>query len=300
MKCSCCINTYKRPLLLKKLLDSLNEQVLDEKMLMEIIVVDNDPDKQAEEVVSEASKYLKFPIFYFTQPEKNISLTRNVAVKNASGEFIAFIDDDGFADKNWIKTMFECVIKYNADAAFGRVVPYFGENTPKWIVKGGFFRRPCPPTGNKPGFTRTGNCLIKSEILRSIEGPFDPNYGLTGGSDTHLFELLLKNNAKFVSCCEGIVYDYIHPERANFKWMVKRAFRTGNSFTRRNLEFSENVFIKKIGYFFKASFYGVISITLIILSLFSMKYRVLWTLKLAGNIGHLFALFNYHYKEYQN
>ncbi len=204
INCSICINTYKRPFLLKKLLDSINDQVVDGDIQIEIIVVDNDPEKQAESIVTQTANYLKYPICYFTQPIKNISLTRNVAVKHATGEFILFIDDDGYADKLWVKNMLNCSMKYNADAVFGRVIPYFDEETPEWIKKGGFFERDCPPTGQSPEFTRTGNCLIKADLLKSVDGPFDPEYGLTGGSDTHLFTSLLKKEPDIFRVMRGL------------------------------------------------------------------------------------------------
>jgi succinoglycan biosynthesis protein ExoM len=299
IKCSICINTYKRPILLKKLLDSLNNQQLDNNVELEIIVADNSPAKEGEKVVSEFSKNSPFTLIYCYQTEKNISLTRNLAVSKSTGDYILFIDDDGYADKYWIKNMLSCLIDYNAAAVFGRVIPYFAKETPNWIKKGGFFDRPCPSTGKNPIFTRTGNCLVKAEVLKVVEGPFDAQYGITGGSDTHLFEKLLMKNAKFVSCYEALVYDYVHPQRANFKWLRNRSLRTGNTHTRRTLEFSNyNIFVI-IKLFIKALLYSFISSILIIVSIFSKRLRIFWTLKLIGNVGHILAIFKYHYNEYQ-
>ena len=111
MNCSCCINTYKRPKLLKKLLKSLAEQNLAEETKLEIIAVDNGPDQLGKNIVNEFQKRYNIPIYYFVQPEKNISLTRNLAVKNAKGDFVFFIDDDGYADKDWISNMLKCAFE---------------------------------------------------------------------------------------------------------------------------------------------------------------------------------------------
>ena len=299
MKCSCCINTYARPELLKKLLISLHEQKLPVEVELEIIVVDNGPQQKGRKVVEGINDLYPNKIKYIIQSKKNISLTRNIAVHNTTGEYIFFIDDDGYADTNWIRNMLSTIIKFNSDAVFGRVIPYFEKNTPEWLIKGGFFERECAKTGEIPRFTRTGNCLIKAKLLKSVDGPFDLRYGLTGGSDTHLFENLLKNNAKFVSCYEGIVFDYVHPERANFKWLFKRSIRTGNTFTRRRLENSSSISWKKILFLFKGIVYSTISIMLILSTCFSKKYRIFWTLKLGGNFGHILAVFNQHYEEYK-
>ena len=52
MTCSICIATYKRPILLKKLLESLFAQKVSEEISLEIIVVDNDAKETAKEICS--------------------------------------------------------------------------------------------------------------------------------------------------------------------------------------------------------------------------------------------------------
>ena len=126
-------------------------------------------------------------LFYLTQPEKNISLTRNKAVKKAIGEYLLFIDDNEIANPNWINSLIEVLIKYNADSVFGKVISYYEDGVPDWIKKSHFFKVPVEKTGEPSKFTRTGNCVIKSKLIKSIEGPFDPEFGLTGGEDGILF-----------------------------------------------------------------------------------------------------------------
>lgn len=296
---SCCVNTYKRPELLKKLLISLINQKLEDDINFEIIVVDNDPLKQGEPVVKEILSNNDFQIRYFTQPEKNIALTRNVAVHYAKYKNICFIDDDEYADPLWMSSLVNCSIKYQADAVFGSVIPYFSEATPNWLKEVELFQKHIGVTGEIAKFTQTANCLIKTGTIRSIEEPFDLNYGLTGGSDTHLFKSLLAQNAKYVYCKEAIVYDFIPPERANVKWLLHRSFRTGNSYTRRVIEFAENKFTTRIKLLLRAMLFSLISLLFMIINLPSKKRFIKWTLKLTGNLGHLTAIFNIHYVEYK-
>ncbi len=77
---SVCIATYKRAELLKKLIDSLSFQKLNDDIKFEIIVVDNDKSASASEVVDKYKETVNFNLKYFIQPVKNISLTRNMAV----------------------------------------------------------------------------------------------------------------------------------------------------------------------------------------------------------------------------
>ena len=51
--CSVCVATFKRPELLRKLIHSLFDQKEIEDIVLEIIIVDNDVDKSAKEIVTE-------------------------------------------------------------------------------------------------------------------------------------------------------------------------------------------------------------------------------------------------------
>ena len=119
---SICIATYKRPELLKKLLESLSKQKIPESVEIEVIIVDNDKSESVKEVVVKAGKELGLYLRYFTQPINNLSLTRNVSVAEAKGEYIFFIDDDEIASAEWISYRYNSLFKYDADAVFGRVV----------------------------------------------------------------------------------------------------------------------------------------------------------------------------------
>ena len=99
-------------------------------------------------------------------------------------------NNDEEAEKNWINNNIETLNKYNADGVFGPVLPLFHDRTTGWIKEGNFFTKDCPPTGDTAVYTRTSNCIIKAELIKSEPCPFDPAYGITGGEDTHLFTRL--------------------------------------------------------------------------------------------------------------
>jgi len=297
---SCCVNTYKRPELLKKTLISINQQeLINDKVSLEIIVVDNDPLQLGEKIIEELKPKFNYPIKYYVQPIKNISITRNKAVSEASGEYIYFIDDDEYADSKWIINTLTCLKNYNADAVFGSVISYFEVNTPEWIKSNQMFQREIQKTGTIPKYTRTGNCLIKAVILKSVDGPFDVQYGLTGGSDSHLFTILLNKGAKFVYCKESIVFEFVPPERANINWLLKRSLRTGNSYARRTIELSKSSLKLKLYLFFKAVLLGFINISVCFFTFFIKKISSQHLIKATGYWGHIMAIFNYHHIEYK-
>jgi succinoglycan biosynthesis protein ExoM len=299
MLISCCINTYKRPFLLRKLLLSLENQKLTTDWELEVIIVDNDDLKQGELVVEEFTKLYQLNIKYFTQPIKNISITRNMGVEMAIGEIILFIDDDGFAENNWIFEMLSCLKKYSADAVFGTVLPYFDERVPELYIKGKFFDRLIQRSGEISKYKRTTNCLIKRNVLDWEEGPFDPKDGLTGGEDANLFAKIQSKGAKFVFSQEGIVHDYVPLDRANLKWLLQRKFREGQGFTRIKLKQIKTKIFTKIYYFLKPVVFLLTSLVLFILCLPFKIQRTQWLLHFASNIGHLAAFTKIQYQEYE-
>jgi succinoglycan biosynthesis protein ExoM len=299
MNCSVCIATYKRSQLLRKLLDSILNQNLTDNIKLQVIVVDNDVEKSAEHIVKEYENRENIIFEYFVQPEKNISLTRNVAVDNSKGEYLLFIDDDEEADKYWIVKYLEAINKYNADGVFGPVLPLFHDLTPAWMKEGNFFTKDCPPTGDTAVSTRTSNCIIKAELIKSEPVPFDPEYGITGGEDTHLFTRLQRKGAKFISSKEAIVREFIPPERTTMKWIFKKSFQTGNTATRRMIENAGNKLLKKVELFLRAVVFGIISFALIIVLLPSKKLSAKWLMKFASNAGHILAVIGINYKGYK-
>src|SRR5207244_3881679 len=91
-----CVCTYKRPRLLKRLLDEVGRQESDGRFTYSIVVADNDHLQSGKEVVSNFAAASKVRVQYCVEARQNIALARNKAVENATGDFVAFIEDDEF------------------------------------------------------------------------------------------------------------------------------------------------------------------------------------------------------------
>ena len=86
----------------------------------EVIVVDNASDTQ------DVSKYIKKirskRVKYVLAPKKpNLPYARNVGIRNAKGEIIAFIDDDSLVSKNWLSEAIKSFYLKDVGAVAGRV-----------------------------------------------------------------------------------------------------------------------------------------------------------------------------------
>jgi len=243
---SICIATYKRELLLDKLLKSLSRQILPEFINIEIIVTDNDKAESAKEILLKYTNTKVIKYRYFLQPEKNISLTRNVCIENSSGKFICFIDDDETASDTWISNLYDAVIRYNADGVFGFVEPVFDVRIPLHFRKRDFYFSQVKPTGENAEFFYTTNALIRAEWVKKDKILFEPRFGLTGGEDVHFFERILKKGARFITSRDAMTFEYIPIERGTEAYLFSRSYRGGQSFINRKKEFGINSFSKTI------------------------------------------------------
>ena len=204
-KIDVCIATYKRPQLLRKLLLSLVAQETGGEFTFSIIVADNDAQRSAEPVVRKLNASDR-NIIYTVEPVQNISLARNKTLSFATGDYIATIDDDEYADPRWLFNLYQTMLAYGADVAFGPVVPDFHANTPNYIRNSRAFRLPNPPTGSAENYApSTNNSLFRRALVQHMVVPFDPGFGRTGGGDTAFIETIRKQGHRCVWCREALV-----------------------------------------------------------------------------------------------
>lgn len=224
---SVCICTYKRPGYLRRLLDALAHLDTGGLFTYSIVIVDNDSDQSSEPVVVDFACRSTVPISYSVEPRQNIALARNKAVQESTGEFIAFIDDDEFPTREWLRHLFDACARYRVDGVLGPVKPSFDERPPEWVVKGRFYERPTYPTGFVIDWRkgRTGNLLVKRSVIAEEATPFRPEF-LTG-EDQDFFRRMIDKGHKFVWSSEAVVHEAVPPIRWRRGFMLRRALLRG-------------------------------------------------------------------------
>lgn len=224
-----CICTYKRPKLLEKLLGHLQHQKTDGLFTYSIVVVDNDFEQSAKTTTMVFKWESLRPIDYYCETEKNIARARNKAVQKATGNYIAFIDDDEFPVNDWLFNLYKTCDEYRADGVLGPVLPYFEVNPPQWVIKGKFCERPTYETGTLMHWsnTRTGNVLLRRNIFEGHEYPFDPEFG-AGGEDVRFFKEMQGKGSVFIWCNSAPVYEIVPTNRCTKRYFLRRAFLQGN------------------------------------------------------------------------
>jgi succinoglycan biosynthesis protein ExoM len=223
-----CICTFKRARFLTRLLHDLGHQDTEGLFTYSIVVADNDREESARPVVAEISSTSPVAIKYCVEPRQNIALTRNTAIANAEGDFVAFIDDDEFPTQQWLLTLYKAWAAHGVDGVLGPVKPHYNEEPPAWVIKGKFYDRPSYPTGFVIDWRkgRTGNVLLDRRVFEGLEGPFRPEF-LTG-EDQDFFRRAIEKGHRFIWCHEAMAYEEVPAIRWQRSFMLRRALLRGS------------------------------------------------------------------------
>ena len=231
MHISICICSYKRPEMLRKLLGELRGLETRDRFTFSVVISDNDPEESARAVIEDFSSDYPVRIDYVTEPRRSISLARNAAVAKATGDAIAFIDDDEWPQPDWLINHVSALQRPGVSGVLGPVRPHFEQPPPAWVIRGRFCERPEHETGFVMPWheCRTGNVLFKREILDGVDPVFLPEFG-TAGSDVNFFWRMMQNGHRFIWCNEAVAYEVVPPSRSTRRFMLSRALLRGGNF----------------------------------------------------------------------
>lgn len=113
IKVSVIVPIYNSEKYLKKCLDSLVNQTLKE---MEFILINDGSTDASEDIIT---SYHDKRIKYFKQENMGIGATRNRGIKEAKGEYIAFLDSDDYMELDAFLEMYKEASKRNLDIILG-------------------------------------------------------------------------------------------------------------------------------------------------------------------------------------
>lgn len=271
--------------------------------VIEIIVVDNDPQATSQEFVSTLQKSYRWSIKYVCEKRRGIPFARNTAIYNCSDNFdyIVFIDDDEYVEALWLEELLIAQKEYNADVVTGPVIPKFTKAPPRWIEEGNFFARTRHVSGTDMKHVATNNVLISKDVIDYMKQTqlFNEKMSLTGGTDNHFFLRVYKKGFKMIWANEAVVYEWVPVSRANVKWILKRAYRIGitDTICEREIFPSKLFNIKQL---VRGMGRVVLGTILAIPSLAFGKHKLIRVLRgVSRGLGFIMATFGFKYDEYK-
>jgi glycosyltransferase involved in cell wall biosynthesis len=238
------ICTRERPGALARCLDSLLAQ---DYPGFRVLVVDNAPVTEATaEVVRSAAR--RGPVDYLVEPKAGLSFARNAAVAAAPGEILAWIDDDEYADPNWLAEVARALADHpDADVISGVIVPAELETQAQlWFEqfgghsKGRGFKPDVfsPATAHiqsplypLPPFGTGANMTFRPGVIERIGG-FDTALGAgtpaMGSEDTLAFTQVLVSGGTIVYQPTAVTHHY---HRRDFEGLEKQMVGYGAGLT---------------------------------------------------------------------
>ena len=228
--------TFRRPRDLDQVIPALIQQAasVEAEADVAILVVDNDPDGGAAAQVQAFAR--EHPVRYVHEPVPGIAAARNRALAESdAARLLVFIDDDERPVLGWLGLLLETWRTHRPAAVVGPVVSRFDEPPTDWIAAGRFFDRRRMTTGTRVEIAATNNLLLDLEVVRRIGARFDERFGISGGSDSAFTRYLHSRGGEMVWCDEAVVHDIVPAERNTRDWVLRRAYRVGNAWSRIHL-----------------------------------------------------------------
>lgn len=233
------ICTYNRAALLPRALKSVVTQTFDdEDDEIEILVIDNGSTDDTREVVASWQRR-DARIRYVIERTPGISHARNRAMREARGEYLAFVDDDAWADEKWLTSLLKpmATVKPAPACVVGPVSLVWEGKRPDWFPARFesllcSYRMGEASRFLKPGeYLLTTNSLFHRPTLLKLGGMRTDlghkRNALIGGEDNDVFNRLLAGGHSVYYEATANVFHPVPKERQTKKFLLRRLFWDG-------------------------------------------------------------------------
>jgi len=257
---SIAIPTYNRSEVLKLCLNSLVEQNYDRKRY-EILVIDNNSTDGTTKLLERFCKDYK-NIRHIFEKRQGVSYCRNTGWKSAKYDIVAYIDDDGRAEKNWLEEISRFAFKHPEAEIFGGPWnPYYLDKKPDWFPddygKLNLGNRVFRMHSGGDWITGT-NMVFRRKALERLGG-FSEFFGMRGeqimyGEEPDILERADKEAMKIYYVPSIKVEHLVAKYKFSLRWLLKSKYMEGLTYYGYGVE---NTSIKVLTVFFRSLVYGI-------------------------------------------
>jgi glycosyltransferase involved in cell wall biosynthesis len=174
--------------------------------------------------------------------DENLGLleSRNVGAELATGDVVAFIDDDAIADERWVEALVASYEERDAVAVGGKMTPEWVAGEPGFLPEEYHWLVGATHRGfaDGPGWVRNtfgSNISFRREVFLELGG-FDPDIGgrqgdanLQGGETELCARLAVEYDERVWYSPEAVVAHKVFDYRTDPWWLLDRAFWQGYS-----------------------------------------------------------------------
>lgn len=239
MDISVIICTYNRAEMLKETIQSFLQLNWDNDNSYELFIVDNNSKDGTKDLVADFMKQNSAIKYVFVE-KMGVCYARNEGIIRASGDIIAFADDDIEFNKEWGRVLLETFKKYpDVCSIGGKIIPVFPEGKPAWInddflgIYGDVKMGEEEKYFEFPGHSYGANMSFRREVFGKI-GMFNAELGrrkniLLSNDETGIYYNISRHNLKVLYSPFVIVKHKVHAYRTQKKWILKRHYWQGIS-----------------------------------------------------------------------
>jgi succinoglycan biosynthesis protein ExoM len=235
--------TYKRNEPLVAMLDSILVSVRNvaETASVAMIVVDDNPDGSARQIVDQYQDKFELGIHYLHIGKGNISLVRNAGLELGVtlGDWVAMTDDDCEVCPDWLGALLAVQQRTGADAVTGTCYLRVPPGSPAWLSDQPFFEegRVSQTDGAAMQIAATNNSMIRSSwLIKHPQVRFDIELGVLGGEDMVFFGTAHRAGLKIHFAEKAVVWGNESQARATFQYRLKSSYWLGNTICVTNLK----------------------------------------------------------------
>ncbi len=207
-----------------------------------VLVIDGNPAVHDRAV--EAYGDREHVVIHDNDENRGISYCRTKGAELATGEIVAFIDDDGVAEDDWIAKHVETYEETDAVAVAGYVAPNWQSEKPDFFPEEFYWLVGC----TEKGFAEDGeeirngygsNVSYRRDVFLDVGG-YDVNTGRKGDRHIQAHEAPVGIRIReayglgVVYVEDAVVHHTLFDYRSEFRWLVFRSFWQG--FSKRVME----------------------------------------------------------------
>jgi GT2 family glycosyltransferase len=236
MRVDVIVCTYNRAAMLEETLAGLRGQDIGAACAFDVLVVDNDSTDGTTSVVESAARSGGAPVRYVFEAAHGVANARNRGVREATADWLAFIDDDEVPETGWLRELASVASEKRAACVSGSVglaLPAGSALPPFCRGLLGATPEPDAPvqlTGKQlPG---TGNVLVHRSVFDRV-GAFD--VGLAhGGEDEDFFQRVRRAGFAIWYAPRARIVHRIPPYRLTPAYLTWTASRHGVHYALRD------------------------------------------------------------------
>jgi glucosyl-dolichyl phosphate glucuronosyltransferase len=235
------ICVYNGGELFKKNIESVSRLKAPESTRVEIILVDNNSTDGSAEITKDYVRRYPDTFRYFNETNQGLSHAKNLALRKAGGEIIAFTDADTLLPEDWLLRIKEGFEKHDCVALGGRVLPVWEIKPPRWFLKETNNGNRCGvlslwnsgeteyyPLKKGPSFPTGCNSAVKKEAFLKYGG-YRTELGIwpglrLGGEETEFFYRISIAGEKLLYYPQMTVYHQIPKKRITKRYLGQNSF----------------------------------------------------------------------------